>query len=131
MVDSEEAKRIKGRAEECLALADAVGDRQAQEAYRQMAEAYLMLAGGMLAGGGLEKPRLISSKSAKTRIRRRLKQTISLKDRLGSFANEMREKAARLRPGAEQEALLKRARLADTALHLRDWANSSGLQPPR
>jgi hypothetical protein len=126
MVDSEEAKRIKGRAEECLALADAVGDRQAQEAYRQMAEAYLMLA-----GGGLEKPRLISSKSAKTRIRRRLKQTISLKDRLGSFANEMREKAARLRPGAEQEALLKRARLADTALHLRDWANSSGLQPPR
>jgi hypothetical protein len=126
MVDSEEAKRIKGRAEECLALADAVGDRQAQEAYRQMAEAYLRLA-----GGGLEKPRLISSKSAKTRIRRRLKQTISLKDRLGSFANEMREKAARLRPGAEQETLLKRARLADTALHLRDWANSSGLQPPR
>ena len=126
MVDSEEAKRIKGRAEECLALADAVGDRQAREAYRQMAEAYLMLA-----GGGLEKPRLIFSKSAKTRIRRRLKQTISLKDRLGSFANEMREKAARLRPGAEQEALLKRARLVDTALHLRDWANSSGLQPPR
>jgi hypothetical protein len=126
MVDSEEAKRIKGRAEECLALADAVGDRQAQEAYRQMAEAYLMLA-----GGGLKKPRLISSKSAKTKIRGRLKQTISLKDRLGSFANEMREKAARLRPGAEQEALLKRARLADTALHLRDWANSSGLQPPR
>jgi hypothetical protein len=126
MVDSEEAKRIKGRAEECLALADAVGDRQAQEAYRQMAEAYLMLA-----GGGLKKPRLISSKSAKTKIRGRLKQTISLKDRLGSFANEMREKAARLRPGAEQEALLKRARLVDTALHLRDWANSSGLQPPR
>jgi hypothetical protein len=126
MVDSEEAKRIKGRAEECLALADAVGDRQAQEAYRQMAEAYVMLA-----GGGLKKPRLISSKSAKTKIRGRLKQTISLKDRLGSFANEMREKAARLRPGAEQEALLKRARLADTALHLRDWANSSGLQPPR
>jgi hypothetical protein len=126
MVDSEEANRIKGRAEECLALADAVGDRQAQEAYRQMAEAYVMLA-----GGGLKKPRLISSKSAKTKIRGRLKQTISLKDRLGSFANEMREKAARLRPGAEQEALLKRARLADTALHLRDWANSSGLQPPR
>lgn len=126
MVNSEEAKRIKDRAEECLALADAVGDRQAREAYRQMAEAYLMLA-----GGGLEKPRLISSKSAKTRIRRRLKQAISLKDRLGSFANEMREKAARLRPGAEQETLLKRARLADTALHLRDWANSSGLQPPR
>ena len=126
MVDSEEAKRIKDRAEECLALADAVGDRQAREAYRQMAEAYLLLA-----GGGLEKPRLISSKSAKTRIRRRLKQAISLKDRLGSFANEMREKAARLRPGAEQETLLKRARLADTALYLRDWANSSGLQPPR
>jgi hypothetical protein len=126
MGGSEEAKRIKDRAEECLALASAVGDRQAREAYRQMAEAYLMLA-----GGGLEKPRRTSSKAAKTKIRARLKQTISLKDRLGSFAHEMREKASRLRPGTEQEMLLKRARLANTALHLSDWANSSGLQPPR
>lgn len=126
MVGSEEAKRLKDRADECLAFAEAVGDGQAQEAYRQMAEAYLMLVGSV----GLEKPRLMASNSAKAKIRGRLKQAISLKDRLGSFAHEMRENASRL-PGTEKEALLKKARLAHTASHLSDWANSPGLQPPR
>ena len=62
--------------------------------------------------------------------RRRLKQTISLKERLASFAKEVREKASGLRPGPEQDALLKKARQADTASHLDEWANSPGLQPP-
>jgi hypothetical protein len=63
--------------------------------------------------------------------RRRFKQTISLRDRLTSFADEMRGKAARLRPGAEKDALLKKAHQCDTAAHLDDWANSPGLQPPK
>jgi len=63
--------------------------------------------------------------------RRRLKQTVSLKDRLASFAKDIREKASHLRPGPEQDALLKRARQADTAAHIDEWANSSGLQPPK
>jgi hypothetical protein len=63
--------------------------------------------------------------------RRRLKQTTSLKERLASFANEVREKALQLRPGPEQDALLKKARQADTAAHLDEWANSRGLQPPK
>ena len=63
--------------------------------------------------------------------RRRLKQTVSLKDRLASFAKEVREKASQLRPGPEQDALLKRARQAETAAHIDEWANSSGLQPPK
>jgi hypothetical protein len=63
--------------------------------------------------------------------RRRFKQTISLKDRLASFSQEIREKAAKLRPGAEQDALLKKARQADTAAHLTEWANSPELQPPK
>jgi hypothetical protein len=62
--------------------------------------------------------------------RRRFKQTISLKERLASFAKEVREKASELRPGPEQDALLKKARQADTASHLDEWANSPGLQPP-
>jgi hypothetical protein len=62
---------------------------------------------------------------------RRTKQTISLKDRLASFAKEVREKASQLRPGPEQDALLKKARQADTAAHLDKWANSPGLQPPK
>lgn len=63
--------------------------------------------------------------------RRRVKQTTSLKDRLILFAEQVREKAAQLRPGAEQDALLKKARQADTAAHLNEWANSPELQPPK
>jgi hypothetical protein len=63
--------------------------------------------------------------------RRRLKQTASLKERLALFANEVREKALQLRPGPEQDALLKKARQADTAAHLDEWANSPGLRPPK
>ena len=63
-------------------------------------------------------------------MKRRIKQRISLKDRLSSFAKEIREKASRLPPGAEREAMLKRASRADTAAHLDDWINSSGLRTP-
>ena len=62
--------------------------------------------------------------------RRRFKQTISLKDRLASFAEELKAKASQLRPGPEQDALLKRAKQADTASRIDDWANSPGLEPP-
>lgn len=63
--------------------------------------------------------------------RRRFEQTTSLRDRLASFAEELKAKAKRLRPGPEQDALLKRARQADTASHIDEWANSPGLRPPR
>jgi hypothetical protein len=63
--------------------------------------------------------------------RRRFRQQASLKDRLALFAKDMREKAANLAPSAARDDLLRRARQADTALHLDDWANSPGLQPPK
>ena len=63
--------------------------------------------------------------------RRSVKQIVSLKDRLSLFAKEAREKALQLRPGPERDAMLKKARQADTAAHLDDWANSPGLQPPK
>ena len=63
--------------------------------------------------------------------RRRSKQTIPLKDRLAAFAKEMVEQASILPPGAEKEDLLRRARRADTASHLDDWANSLELQAPK
>jgi len=63
--------------------------------------------------------------------RRRVKQTQSLQDRLATWAEEVREQAARLPPGPERDTLLKKLRQADTASHLEDWANSPGLQPPR
>jgi hypothetical protein len=62
--------------------------------------------------------------------RRRFKQTSSLRDRLAEWAKEIREQAAHFPPGPDREALLKRARQADTASYFDDWANLSGLQPP-
>ena len=62
--------------------------------------------------------------------RRRFHQTKSLQDGLAAWAEEVREQAAKLPPGPERDALLKKLRQADTASHLDDWANSPGLQPP-
>jgi hypothetical protein len=62
--------------------------------------------------------------------RRRFKHTASFQERLATFAKHAREKAEKLPPGSDREAALRKARQADTALHLNDWANSPGLQPP-
>lgn len=63
--------------------------------------------------------------------RRRFEQTHSLKDRLASFAKQALDKASHLPSGPERDELLKKARRADTAAHIDEWANSPGLQPPK
>jgi hypothetical protein len=63
--------------------------------------------------------------------RRRFKHQFSLQDRIIAWAKEVREQAAMLPPGPDQDMLLKKVRQAETALHLEDWANSPGLQPPK
>jgi hypothetical protein len=62
--------------------------------------------------------------------RRRLKQQLSLQDRLSSFAKTAREVAALLPPGAEKNELLRKAREADTTAHLNEWIESV-LQAPK
>jgi len=62
--------------------------------------------------------------------RRRLRLSASFQDRLAEFAKDARERAAKLLPGVERDDLLRKARQAEEAAHLDDWANSSGLQPP-
>jgi len=63
--------------------------------------------------------------------RRRFKNTLTFPDRLKTFADELKAKAAELRPGPAQDALLKKARQAETAAHIDEWSNSPGLQPPK
>jgi hypothetical protein len=65
------------------------------------------------------------------KTRRRIRQVTSLKERLTIWAESVRAEAARLTPGPQREALLQRASQADTAAHIDDWVNSTGLQPPR
>ncbi|MTV11694.1 hypothetical protein [Bradyrhizobium sp. BR2003] len=62
--------------------------------------------------------------------RNRAKQTTSLQDRLNAFADDVFHKAAQLPPGVERDQLLKRARRAEIAADIDQWASSSGLQSP-
>jgi hypothetical protein len=64
-------------------------------------------------------------------LRRRFKQTQSLEERLSEEAKRLREEAQLLPPGAVREALLRRARQAETGSHLSEWLSSPGLQPPK
>ncbi|HWY74683.1 MAG TPA: hypothetical protein VN281_03650 [Verrucomicrobiae bacterium] len=50
---------------------------------------------------------------------------------LSEEAKRLGDEAKLLPPGALREELIRKARQADTACHLEDWANSPGLQPPR
>jgi hypothetical protein len=64
-------------------------------------------------------------------LRRRFKQIESLQDRLASFAKNVRGRASLMPQGPEKDELLRKARRADIASHLDDWANSPELQPPK
>jgi hypothetical protein len=62
-------------------------------------------------------------------LRRRFKQTKSLEERLSEEAKRLREEAKSLPHGAVREALLRKARQAETASRMNEWLSSPGLQP--
>ena len=64
--------------------------------------------------------------------RRRIKHEKTFQDRLAEEASRFREAAQKLPPGSHaQELLLRRARQAETALHINNWLTSPGLRPPK
>jgi hypothetical protein len=64
-------------------------------------------------------------------LRRRFNQTKPLEERPAEEAKRLRAKAKLLPPGAKREALLRRAREAETGSHMSEWLTSPGLQPPK
>jgi hypothetical protein len=56
---------------------------------------------------------------------------LRLQDRLVLHALRLKEEAQALRPGPERDAMIRRARQAETASHLDDWLSSPGLQVPK
>jgi hypothetical protein len=62
--------------------------------------------------------------------RNRAKQTRPLEERMAEQAAKLKAKASQLPAGAERDDLLRRARIAETGVHLNDWLTSPGLQPP-
>jgi hypothetical protein len=63
-------------------------------------------------------------------MRRRLKQTLSLEERLAEEAKRLREEAKLLPPGPQRETLLRKARQCDTGSHMSEWLRSPELRPP-
>jgi hypothetical protein len=63
--------------------------------------------------------------------RRRFKQVRSLEERLAEQAKKLREEAKLLPPGAEREALIRKARQTEITSHMTEWLTSPGLQPPK
>lgn len=52
-------------------------------------------------------------------------------ERSAKWAESIRKQANQLPPGPERDALLNKARQAEIAVRLDEWANSPGLQPPK
>jgi hypothetical protein len=73
----------------------------------------------------------LNEERAMPATRRHFKQTVSLNDRLKIFSDELKAKAAALRPGPERNELIKRARRAEIASDIDEWANSARLQAPK
>ena len=62
--------------------------------------------------------------------RKRVKHTITFKDRLLKNAQEARARAARMPAGSERDQLLMQARQSETAADIDRWISSPGAPPP-
>jgi hypothetical protein len=64
-------------------------------------------------------------------LRRRLKQAVSLEERLSEEAKRLKEQAKALPPGPERDIILRKARQCETGSHMSEWLRSPELQPPK
>jgi hypothetical protein len=62
--------------------------------------------------------------------RRRFKQINPLDRSLSEEAERLRKEARGTPPGVERDKLIRKARLAETAAHMREWLSSPGLKAP-
>jgi hypothetical protein len=62
--------------------------------------------------------------------RRPLTKTLSFEQRLEAEARRLRKEAQGTPQGVEREKLLRRAKQAETAVHMRQWLKPPGLHPP-
>jgi hypothetical protein len=62
--------------------------------------------------------------------RRRFKNILTFPERLDQEAKRLRTEAEKLPHGHERDRLLRKARHAETALHVNDWLSSPGLRTP-
>jgi hypothetical protein len=65
------------------------------------------------------------------RLEGRLKQIKSFEERLAADARRLREEAKLFPPSAARDYMLRKARQAETGLHVSAWLLSPGLQQPK
>jgi hypothetical protein len=58
------------------------------------------------------------------------KQAETQEVRLAEEARDLRARADLLRPGVEREAIIRKARQAETGSQMSQWLSSPGLRPP-
>jgi hypothetical protein len=64
-------------------------------------------------------------------MQRRFKQTTTLQERLAREAEQARARATSMPSGKERDALLRKARQAETASRIDQWLSSPGSRPPK
>lgn len=64
-------------------------------------------------------------------MRRLIQHDTPLDECLEDEAKRLRAQARSTPPGIERERLLRMARQAETAAHIKEWLRSAGLQPPK
>jgi len=62
---------------------------------------------------------------------RHLPHPTSFKERLAQEAEHAKAEAEKLPDCIERDLLLKKARQAETAMHINEWLASPGLRPPK
>jgi hypothetical protein len=62
--------------------------------------------------------------------RRRFENILTFPERLDQEVKRLRIEAEKLPHGTERDQLLRKARQAETALHINDWLSSPELRPP-
>lgn len=66
-----------------------------------------------------------------TTKRRRIKQTLSLSERLHRFAEQAKDAARRLPQGDAKDQLMRKAEKSQQAAQLEGWLTSPRLRPPQ
>lgn len=62
--------------------------------------------------------------------RRHSTRSKPLEERLADEAKRLHEQATSLPPGVERDQAMRKARLAETGLHMAEWLTSPGLKDP-
>jgi hypothetical protein len=63
-------------------------------------------------------------------MQRRRSVPHTFEENLAAEKAKLEAQVAKLKPGPQKDALLRKIRQLDTAAHMSEWLSSPGLQPP-